>query len=318
MISLNETWETLPKESSSSFQLGPFTISISSTNQSLAKALTKAFAHLPQGEGTPDFEIRLWSGHKLPPLDWSLIQTNGYRGYQEPPFYFHHFETIGALSAIDTKENIAYYAIRDPDSLPWWVSGSPLQVILHVWLREKGFQLTHAASISNKKSAILLTGKGGSGKSTTLLSCLEGGLDTLGEDYLLIGPDQIYTVYQTAKWAPHTRTLFPNYEPHIANPSRADQEKALVYYKDLFPTQLTLSSPSHAIVSLEVGTSAHLKKSDFHTSLQSLLLTTAMQLPFPDPRTTSLLSAFTKPLAHYRLTLGPNLQENVSFLRGLF
>lgn len=316
--SLNNAWATFSKEGTCSYKIGPFIIHISSNCQGLLKTLTRAFAHLAPDTASPDLTIRLWHGQKLPSLDWNLIQTNGYRGYRDPPFYFHYFETIGALSAVDTERNIAYYVIRDLPSLPWWVSGSPLQVILHVWMREKGLQLTHCASIANKKSAILLAGKGGSGKSTTLLSCLQEGFDTLGEDYLLLGPDRIYTVYQTAKWTPQTCRLFPSYEPHIANPRVAYQEKALIYYKDIFPSQIAFSSRPHAIVSLSIGPSLHLEKGDLRSSLQSLLLSTAMQLPHPDPRTTALLHAFAKPLDHYRLTLGPDLKENVALLRSLF
>lgn len=317
-VPLNHAWETLSETFISSYKIGPFTIRISSTSVLLGERLTRAFAHLPIGDGIPDLKIRIWSGPRLPYLDWNRIQSNGYRGYKEGPFYFHNFEMIGTLSAVDVEKGIAYYAIRDPDLLPWWVNGSPLQTILHVWFREKGIQLTHAASISYGKHALLLTGKGGSGKSTTVLSCLREGLNTLGEDYVLLGKSCAYSAYQTAKWKPHTRTLFPFYEPFIANPASADREKALLYYQDLFPLQLALSSEIFAIVSLRVGTRPILEKSDLQTSLQSLLLTTVMQLPHPDPRTNELLQAFAKPLAHYRLSLGPNLSENVALLRGLF
>jgi len=315
---LNDTWETFSIEHACSYKIGPFTAHISSTSKHLLESLTRGFAHVAPENASPDLTIRLWHGPKLPPVDWNLIQTNGYRGYSDPPFYFHFFETIGALSAVDTKRNIAYYAIRDLDALPWWVSGSPLQTILHVWMREQGMQLTHCASIANKKSAILLAGKGGSGKSTTLLACLEEGFDTLGEDYLLLGPDRAYTVYQTAKWTPHTRKLFPSYESYIANPNVANREKALIYYKEIFPSQIAFSSPVHAIVSLRIGPSTHLEEGDLRTSLQSLLLSTAMQLPHPDPRTNSYLRSFAEPLAHYRLTLGPDLKTNVALLRSLF
>lgn len=315
---LNETWETLSEPFISSYKVGLSTIRISSTSAMLGERLTRAFAHLPTGEGIPDLKIRIWSGPKLPYLDWNQIQSNGYRGYKEGAFHFHHFEMIDVLSAVDVEKGIAYYVIRDPDLLPWWVNGSPLQTILHVWFREKGIQLTHTASICDGKHTLLLTGKGGSGKSTTVLSCLREGLNTLGEDYVLLGKSCAYSVYQTAKWMPHTRTLFPFYEQHIVNPAFADREKALLYYQDLFPSQLTLSSETFAIVSLRVGTRPILEKSDLQTSLQSLLLTTVMQLPHPDPRTNELLQAFAKPLAHYRLSLGPNLSENVALLRSLF
>lgn len=316
---LNDAWKALPKASCQFYKIGPFTIQICSHNRSVMTKLTQAFAHLMTNSSSPpDLTICLWSDRKLPPLDWSLIHTNGYRGYANPPFYFHYFETIGALSAIDTQNGIAYYAIRDPKKLPWWVSGSPLQVIFHVYFRKKGIQLTHSACIANDKSGVLLAGKGGSGKSTTVLACLKEGFSSLGEDYVLLAPDHVYSIYQTAKWCPYTRILCPEYESYIENRDVADQEKALVHYRDLFPSQMISSSPLHAVVSLDIGTSAHLRKSNLQTSLQSLLLSTVMQLPHPDPCTARLLYGNIKTLDHFHLSLGPDLKENVSLLKEVF
>lgn len=315
---LNKAWDLLPKPPFQFYKIGPFTVQICSHNRSVMAKLTRALAHLATEPSAPDLTIRLWSGSKLPLLDWSLIQTNGYRGYAERPFYFHHFEMIGALSAIDTDKGIAYYAIRDPESLPWWVGGSPMQAIFHVWLREKGIQLTHSACIVNAKNGILLTGKGGSGKSTTVLACLTEGFATLGEDYILLAPDCAYSIYQTAKWRLPTRTMFPDYESYISNPDTANREKALIHYKEIFPSQMKSSSPIHAIVSLDIGNSSRLVKSNLRASLQSLLLTTAMQLPHPDPRTAKLLYDRLKNLDHYHLFLGPDSKANVHLLRGLF
>jgi hypothetical protein len=315
---LDSAWASFSEAAAQSYQIGPFVVRICALDATLVHQLLRACRHLEVADRAADLTIRIWSGAKLPSLNWSLIGTNGYRGYADPPFYFHHFEEIGALSALDATRHIAYYIIRDPSALPWWVSGSPLQVILHAWFREKGLQLTHSAAITNGKKAILLAGPGGSGKSTTVLACLQAGLNTLGEDYILLGKDLAYSVYQTAKWHPHTRTLFPSYESRIVNRESADREKALIYYEDLFPSQIELSSPLHAVASLRVGTSAQLQPADLRTSLQSLLLSTAMQLPHSNPRTMHLMQKSLEPLAHFRLSLGPDLRENVALLRSLF
>jgi hypothetical protein len=318
MISLEPldlAWNGFRETIDCSIQAGPFTIRISSTDAAFAQKLTRAFAHLPHSLASPDLTVRIWSGPKLPSLDWALIKVNGYRGYARDPIYFHYFENIHCLSAVDTERNIAYFIVRDQEALPWWVNGSPLQVILHVWFREKGMQLTHCASIGNANTSVLLSGKGGSGKSTTVLACLKEGLNTLGEDYILLSNTLAYSVYQTAKWKQLTRAFFPQYEKHISNPDTADQEKALVYYRDLFPSQIHLSSPVHAIVSLSIGLASEIQESDPKTSLQSLLLSTAMQLPHPDPRIASSLQEFTASMNHYHLVLGPDLKKNVSLIK---
>lgn len=320
MISLkpfNEAWSQLQETFFSSYKIGPFTVRISSNSASLAHKFIRAFSHLEEKSSPPDLTIRVWENAKLPPLDWNLIHSNGYRGYQDRSCYLHYFEAIGTLSAVDVETNIAYYAVQDAKTLPWWVFGSPFQAIFHVWLREKGIQLTHSASISNGKKGILLAGKGGSGKSTTVLSCLQEGLFSLGEDYLLLAPQKAYSVYQTAKLTPQTRNFFPQYNASIVNPELEGEEKALLYYQDLFPLQLEKSSSLDAVVSLRVGPFTDLQPSNLATSLQGLLLTTAFQLPHTDSRTASLLTKSLSPLPHYRLTLGPDLKANVAALREL-
>jgi hypothetical protein len=314
---LSELWTGFRASSYGCYKIGPYSVNITSNCGRLANRLTAAFRHIKTKDTDPHFTIRLWSGSKLPLLNWTQILSNGYRGYAIPPLYFHYFETTGALSVVNTEKNAAYYIVRDENSLPWWVDGSPLQVILHVWLREKGMQLTHSASVGDGNKALLLAGKGGSGKSTTVLACLENGLKTLGEDYILLSKDGAYSVYQTAKWQPKTRVLFPSYENQIANPEIADKEKALVFYDEIFPSQLTTCSSLSAVVSLCVGKEAKLEKSDLKNSLQSLLLSTATQLPHPSPRTTQILQELITPVEHYHFSLGPHMRENVDLLRGL-
>ncbi len=325
---LEQTRAHIPDSINSTFQVGPFAIRLASASSALHGKISKAFNHLRQTDShsLANLTICLWdtseSKENLPPLDWKLIHQNGYQGYSKPPFYFHYFDAIQALSVLNMEQNKAHFIVQDTQKLPWWVSGSPLQVILHIWFRNHGMHLTHTAAISNGQTGLLLTGKGGSGKSTTVLACLTQGLFYVGEDYCLLAggdPPTAYSIYQSAKWRPYTRELYPGYDAWIANPKSADSEKALIYYQEIFPSQIKCSSSIHAIISLHVGQQKKpvLKQHSLIHSLKDLMMSTLLQLPFPHPSTMTILQKFASQTEHFHLTLGQDLDANAALLKGL-
>lgn len=321
---LDAYWEKGAEEISHTYAVGPFKIQLVFASSFLATQLGKAFDHLQTSSSSSiDLTIRvtdtIQQKRKLPFLDWRMIDQWGYRGAYAPPVYWHHFAGIGALSALHLEKNRAYYILRDEREMPWWVGGSPFQVILHAWLRERGMQLTHAAAVAKEGRAVLLAGKGGSGKSTTVFSCLKGGLDSLSEDYCLLDlkdPPQVYSVYQTAKWRLPTRRFFPEYESYIQNPEQADAEKALLFTHELFPKQLKKQASVRALLSLQVGSSAlpQLKSQDKSAALRDLMMSTLSQLPFHQGPTMQILASFVSKIESYQLILGQNLQANVDLI----
>jgi hypothetical protein len=324
---LDEAWEHSKGSVFYHYRIGPFTLRLIFADSRWAEKLTVSFRHLAVAPvDRPDFTVRLWdcagAGHGLPRMDWELIHRNSYHGYSDRPFYFHYFEAIDALSAVDISRSVGYFIARDSNALPWWVDASPLQVILHVWLRERGLQLTHTAAVDDGRGAALLCGKGGSGKSTTALACLQAGLNYLGEDYCILEPGQrprVYSVYQSAKWEQNTRALFPNYEGFIRNTAAARSEKALVYYQDIFPGQIRAQSPIRAVVSLRVGESDRpvLQEQPKEPVLKDLATSTLLQLPFYHPRTITILKELVAQIPTYHLTLGRDLSANASQIREL-
>lgn len=288
--------------------------------------LTEAFAHLSIPDVAPELTIRVWDSKEqqlpLPPLDWRQLHSNGYRGYSEGAYHFHYFDSIGALSFLNLEENLAYYIVRDAQTLPWWVRGSPLQVILGVWLRSRGSQLTHVGAVGDETKCVLLAGRGGSGKTTTTLSCVLEGLNYLGEDYCLLTPGKdsmVHSVYQSAKWTPQTRRFYPEYERFVVNESSDPSEKSLLFYKDIFPERIKAKSQASAIISLSVGDELKPKifESDIGTSLKNLSFSTIQQLPFFDQKTVFLLRQFSKLLPHYQMQLGRDRMSNVEVIKAL-
>jgi hypothetical protein len=86
--------------------------------------------------------------------------------------------------------------------IPPWEFGSPLRLFLHWAYAAADMRLTHAATLGLNGRGALIAGASGSGKSATTLAGLLNGLDSVGDDYVLVedGPSLVaHSVFATLK-----------------------------------------------------------------------------------------------------------------------
>ena len=130
--------------------------------------------------------------------------------------------------------------------------GRPLHVLLSYWHRDAGLQLMHSALVALDGCGVLFPGLGGSGKSTSALSCLEAGWHYLGDDYISLsctsdGTFMGHSVYSSTHVEPDHLDRFKRLRSH-AIPARHEQEdKSLVLLNELYPEQFLASAPICAI-----------------------------------------------------------------------
>ncbi len=325
---LDQAWQSVVDAHTlfhSDYQLGNICVRISSPHCGFSQNMTRAFAHLkiPLCDA-PDLIICLWDTSatqvKLPPLDWGRLLYHEYQGYQDEGIYFHFFKHIEALSCVDAAAGQAYYIVRDQTQLPWWVAGSPFVIILNQVLQQHGFQLTHTAAVGNEHQAVLLTGKSGSGKSTTSLACAKSGLYVIGEDYCILQSTEsacVYSIYQSAKWTTKTCELFPEYQRFIVNKTREASEKSLVYYNDFIARQVKLLLPVHTVISLQVNPTGETQifPQSPAEGIKHLMLSTLAQLPGSNNKTLEYFMLLSKKFSFYQLLLGKEHAQNVAVIR---
>lgn len=103
----------------------------------------------------------------------------------------------------DFKNERAAVIISAGHKFNEWELHSPLREFFHIWALKNNALLIHSGSVSKNGYAVLLPGAGGSGKSTTTLSCLQENMHTTGDDYNLIYKDgenfRICNVYSNVK-----------------------------------------------------------------------------------------------------------------------
>lgn len=98
--------------------------------------------------------------------------------------------SFASVSCLDKKTKTALYGITDFQNLPAYEIAAPLRVLLYWILSLEEKQAVHAACVGTLKGAVLIAGRGGSGKSNTALACLASGLLFAGDDYAIVHPSE--------------------------------------------------------------------------------------------------------------------------------
>jgi hypothetical protein len=106
----------------------------------------------------------------------------------------------------DTQRNIGVQWAQSDAAYPSWEPGSPLRSFLHWYYSKRGMRLAHAGTLGKQGKGVLLAGGGGSGKSGTVVGGLLSGLQTVGDDYVLVhsagGFPKAYPIFRVLKQDP--------------------------------------------------------------------------------------------------------------------
>jgi hypothetical protein len=251
------------------YRFGAHTVRFLFASEPLVDALTPALAHLRVADDGPaDLTVHLWdtrtTGEPLSPFVELLTDRIGSDPYR---WLTPRHEIIGisnarvpatldqwsgAFSVYDRETARAVYWIDDASAVAYFERGAPLRTLLSWWLSDVGYQSVHAAGVGDAEGGVLLAGKGGSGKSSTALRCLDEGMRYLADDYCMFSvdpPATAFSMYNTAKLngvADLQRQ--PRFLPFVENPEAAGAEKLLMFLERHFPEQMALSLPIRAVV----------------------------------------------------------------------
>jgi hypothetical protein len=301
-----------------SYIIGGYRIRLSFSGPALLP-LTRALEHLVTDDHSiPDLTICLWdsesTGQRMIARPWQeddFLARGVIQGYNTERIYTAFQHGSGAVSVLDMERNVGVFWAPDA-RLPYWEEGSPLRTILHWWLLSQGLQLVHAAAVGNASGGVLIGGKGGSGKSTTALACLESNLSYVGDDYTLLGLNSgpvVHSLYNSAKLNSDQVQRFPSLVPKIANPERLADEKALLFVNEHDPLKVANRLPVRAILLPRVTglSDTQLKRVSVAMTLAALAPSTIFQLPRAGGEAFKFLAAFARHLPCFRLEVGTNL-----------
>jgi hypothetical protein len=295
----------------------------------LVSAVTTAFEHLHVSENSAQLTIYIWdtasTGKRMPPPPWEgddFLARGVIQGYNDDRIHTAFQHGSGAVSLLDAERDLAVFWVSSAEEMPYWEKGSPLRSILHWWLARNERQLVHGAAVGNSRGAVLIGGKGGSGKSTTALACIESDLLYLGDDYTVLRSEpfaMVYSLYNSAKINADNVERLPHLGAKISNPDRLDSEKALLFVHEHYPAKTVAELPIRAILLPRVTglRETRLKKTPTAQALAALAPSTIFQLPRAGAEAFKFLAAIAKQVPGYTFEVGTDLSGIPTAIEGL-
>jgi hypothetical protein len=296
----------------------------------LQPELLPALSHLVTDSPEPATAVfHLWDGKttgvRMPPPPCprhEFTDRGDLWGFTSERFRtaFHWIEY--AVYTFDRETGVGVYWVQDPDALPYWAKASPLRTLLHWALERDGAQLLHAAAVGTEHGAILITGKGGTGKSSTALAALSRGLQYVGDDYLavrLTPEPTAHTLYSTAKLNAGDVEVFPSLAPLVHKLPADDGEKAVLHLYPERREQIVPTLRLRAVATPRVTprTDTGWAPADALQLRRAASFTTLSQLPYAGQRTQAFIDALIDRLPGFELQLGADRDGVVDGLRRL-
>ena len=301
------------------YMLGGFLVCLRFAGPALVPIITPALAHLETTPAPdPGLTIYLWdsasTGVNTPPPPWTEDDylefglIDGYNNARIKTLYQF------ALHTIDLDQNLAIYWISDAKNAPYYHTITPLRTIFHWWLNKHQRYIVHAAAVGLPECGVLVTGKGGAGKSTTALSCVDSGLKYVGDENSLItiSPEPYaHSLYCSGTLEVEDVDKFPLLRPSLSNITRLHAEKALYLLFTEFQDNLSAGFPIKAVfvpkVSGKYDTSIE-KRSAVQT-LMALAPGSLFQLPGAGRESFQAMADLIKQVPCYTLDLGTDLSQ---------
>ena len=310
-----------------SYSLGGYAIKLRFAGRAIVEYLTPALAHrADECAAPPDLEICLWdtasTGVGLPPPGWGADAygaQGAIKGFNDARYSTNVWlDTerggFAAFQMLDQQSCRALYWLPDAAEFPYHERSAPLRMILNWWMGRRGRQVLHAGAVGGARGGVLLAGRGGSGKSTTALTCLSSGLHYASDDYCLVefgAAPRAHSLYCSAKLCADSLQRLRDFAPLVSNPSRLAEEKALMYLDGRFGAKLIESFPIRAILMPRVTglPETSLTKAAGAAALTALAPSTIFQLPGAGAQDFHQLADLVRRVPSYTLALGTDVSR---------
>jgi hypothetical protein len=307
------------------YRIAGTTVRLSFAGPRLVPSFTRALEHLRiDPVEAPQATFCLWDSQSTrvtmlpPPCDREGFSDRGdLWGFNsrriKTAFHYHDY----SVNLFDHQRRTGIYWVQNADLLPYWVLASPLRTLFHWWMEPNGGQLVHAAAVAVGGRALLVVGKGGLGKSSTALTCLERGLDFLGDDYVIVRSrpaPAVYGLYATAKLNREDIDRFRELRPFLSKPEVPPDEKAVLFLDPHFRERMRLEAPLAAIAVPRVVDREETVLVPEADSViqQAASFTTMSQLPYAGNHTHQLFASLCAALPGYRIELGRDRERLVA------
>ncbi len=296
----------------------------------LEPAILSAIAHLPAGSGAPSLTIMGWDGAEtqaaLPPPPWAWPENLPPHGIFRPcgddslrVFVAPWSHLILMYHAATSR---AFVWTRNAAELPTYHHASPLLQVFSWWTRERDLNLVHGGCVGDDDGAVLLVGKGGSGKSTTCLLAAEAGLNYLADDYCVAASAPspvVYSLYRSGKLHRGHLQRFPRLASLAIDPNADEFEKPMIFLGEATGHRVATQLPLRAIVVPRISglETTSFERTSPAEALRALAPSTLLQLGERQSTALQSLADLVRAVPSYRLNLGSRFETVAPGLREL-
>ncbi len=304
-------------------------LSLRFAGEELLTRLAGSFSHLASSSsGAPGLTVHVWdsasSGVEAPPMPGERVEAG-----EDGPFYYYERDGVqamsrwGTLSVLDAEAGEAWFWASAAGEIVSWDWAVPFRAILHWWLGRHGVLQVHGGAVGIPDAGVLLVGRGGSGKSTTALSCLRAGLRYAGDDFVGIStqPDPlVHSLYGSGKVESHHLQRFPDLLPALANPEPGPGEKSIVFVEGAHPGATIRGFPLRAVlVPRVVAREPETRILPLATpaALAALAPSTVFLLYPSKPDTLARMAALVRSVPCFSLELGSDIDRIPDAIVGL-
>lgn len=303
-------------------------------SQVLARTLRGPLERLVAAEdGDRAATIYAWdtvsTGVGVPPFPWrpeDVLADGRVSGFDDERFRCLYRDDGGgfhAVSMFDRHDRVGYFWFADAARIHWYERAEPLRVGIHWALADHRRFLAHASAVGDARGAVVLTGRGGSGKTTATLSSVAAGLQFVGDNYVLLALDgdreaSAHGLYSTAKLWPQTVDRLDGVAPFITHFDVADDEKLIVDVARYRPRQIVAGLPVRAVIVPEVAGSGptRIERCTPVDALLALAPATILQLPRTE-RSLTGMAELVRRVPTFRLSLGGEPMDAPAAIAGL-
>jgi hypothetical protein len=224
-----------------------------------------------------------------------------------------------ALTVLDAETATARCFVTTPARIPRYEYAAPLRPVLQWALNGRDHVFVHAGAVGAGGRGVLLTGRAGSGKSTTAVAGLIGGLDYLGDDYVFVdladARPVAHSVYATAKLAPGA----PAIAGLDAEPLAGGAAKHVVDVETVRAGGLArrMEIVANLLPVVAAGEPTRIEPATAGAALLALAPTSVLHPPQRDAGELAPLATLARRVPAHRLVLGGEPRDAVTLIRRL-
>ncbi len=271
----------------------------------------------------PDLTIYVWDSKSTGvrfPFSTEIKDLNETWRFINRRFQVLFLPITGHIYLMDNQENTAVIWLHSVEQIPLPDNASPFRPLWAWWSAKREMQLVHAAAIAGRRGAALLTGRGGSGKSSTAMMSLSSNqLKYLADDYCVVdfmNPlPNVHSLFCGGRINLPDRAHYPWLESAYAG---CDDEKAMYILQPAFKEHLSLNAPLKALMAAKVvsGSQTRLVSISPIELLRSMAPSTLLQTTLISDSQQDMknLAALSRLLPCYRLEMGANRLQVIQVL----